>query len=369
MKQHFPSLSESIQSRSFSQSSQLDTALSDGGVLLDQDDSNPGLKDPLHPTQATGGRATDSSAKHAPNTSKTPWTTSSDHWNSGAPWDASSGTSNVTVKSPGLEVNRSGPKSSRTASNNGWGSNPSWGDDASEANSASNPYASPSASVNGHANNGPRPQPPVNPSTFAQHKRQLDYEFARHQPAPAASQANQTKNTRNAQTGATHSSINIFNQRFYDPSIPGFDAEMFFNTIIEAYVCPHPQCGYQTDTPSGLSAHLQTSHRLTDIRCPSCSKSFNTAQALIAHAESQSRRCQVRYSEQFNEMIDQFSGGFLSVKREKTYRDFGFGETAHPRGGEAGAAKPWGKGRQAQLADQLRGREAKFQAERPPGFS
>lgn len=321
-------------------------------MLLDSENLDAGLEQPLRPDP--------SAARRPGGMTSTSTSYSRNDWNSSAPWSVSSGLSDMTIQSPNIDT---------TASKRGSPWQPSA--NASSVSSASNPYASSRTSFNGEVEPSTQDQPSITPATFAEHKRNLDNDFARRNPGPVASRADQSgpdHPSSDQPEKPSSAGMNIFSQKFLDPSTTGFDAETFFNTVVEAYICPMPECNFHTDAPSSFSAHLQTRHQLREIRCPSCLKEFKTATALISHCESQSSKCTIRHSEQFNEIIDQYSGGFLSVKRETTFRDVPLGETA-PKKEEPAMEQAWGIKRRAQLTDELRGHETKFQAERPPGFS
>ena len=46
-------------------------------------------------------------------------------------------------------------------------------------------------------------------------------------------------------------------------------------------------------------------------RCPGCSRIFKTTAALVAHCESASTRCRVSDGENYAQILDEISGGFV----------------------------------------------------------
>lgn len=68
-------------------------------------------------------------------------------------------------------------------------------------------------------------------------------------------------------------------------------------------------------TPMELEKHVEDEHKIDRIRCPSCLKIFKSYTALIAHCESASSSCRIAKSDKLGQMIDEFSGGFLTAKK------------------------------------------------------
>ena len=62
-----------------------------------------------------------------------------------------------------------------------------------------------------------------------------------------------------------------------------------------------------------LERHVEDQHKIDRIRCPSCLKLFKSYTALIAHCESASSSCRLAKSDKLGQMIDEFSGGFLTA--------------------------------------------------------
>lgn len=109
--------------------------------------------------------------------------------------------------------------------------------------------------------------------------------------------------------------INIMKTRFWDPQSPDWNPERFYDSFISKYNCPFV-CEIVCETPADLCKHIDTAHRLTRMKCPSCLKYFKSATALMAHCESRGSRCQINKADDFNIFLDRLSGGFLGVKEE-----------------------------------------------------
>ncbi|OCK78887.1 hypothetical protein K432DRAFT_417708 [Lepidopterella palustris CBS 459.81] len=107
--------------------------------------------------------------------------------------------------------------------------------------------------------------------------------------------------------------LNLFRARFWDPTSPGYNPKRFWDVTLEVYMCPFPHCEAALDTPFSLEIHIRNSHRMSEVRCPSCLRLFKTSAALVAHCETGLGRCQIARSSNFNQALDEFSGGFLSA--------------------------------------------------------
>lgn len=49
------------------------------------------------------------------------------------------------------------------------------------------------------------------------------------------------------------------------------------------------------------------------LRCPGCLRQYQSATALVQHAESQAIKCQVRESNEYKAAVDQITGGFVDT--------------------------------------------------------
>nr|OQO27401.1 hypothetical protein B0A51_05037 [Rachicladosporium sp. CCFEE 5018] len=122
---------------------------------------------------------------------------------------------------------------------------------------------------------------------------------------------------RNAERALATQPRDIRETRFWDPTDPSYDAERFFDPLLERYQCPFPGCDTEPVlTPTDLHDHFAIAHMRTKWRCevPSCFKTFRTASALVAHCESASK-CGVRGWGGLKTMLDTATGGFLASKR------------------------------------------------------
>ncbi|KAL2037468.1 hypothetical protein N7G274_009749 [Stereocaulon virgatum] len=81
------------------------------------------------------------------------------------------------------------------------------------------------------------------------------------------------------------------------------------------YHCPFTGCKANYLELNDLLYHLTSGyHQGTDHRCLKCLKIFKSAQALIAHMESNSERCRMKDTYGFGNVLHVVSGGFLGVK-------------------------------------------------------
>ncbi|KAF3039260.1 hypothetical protein E8E11_005904 [Didymella keratinophila] len=106
--------------------------------------------------------------------------------------------------------------------------------------------------------------------------------------------------------------INIMKTRFWDPLSPDWNPERFYDSITSRYNCPFV-CELTWATPADLNKHINSDHRMTRMKCPSCLKYFQSATALMAHCESRGSKCQVNKADNYNIFLDRASGGFLGV--------------------------------------------------------
>lgn len=64
----------------------------------------------------------------------------------------------------------------------------------------------------------------------------------------------------------------------------------------------------------GLIQHLKSpAHMKTKLRCPGCLRQYQSATALVQHAESQAVKCQIRDSQEYKLAVDQITGGFVDT--------------------------------------------------------
>lgn len=66
---------------------------------------------------------------------------------------------------------------------------------------------------------------------------------------------------------------------------------------------------------NSLRNHLKSpAHSHVRYQCPSCLQFFGSATALTAHSESQSRRCHIRDTDDYNQYLDQLTGGIAEAR-------------------------------------------------------
>lgn len=99
-----------------------------------------------------------------------------------------------------------------------------------------------------------------------------------------------------------------------DPGNPYFDAEKYYSSIIEQYICPKLGCGKVFKTSGRLVGHLRSpAHGDKTYRCPYCLKMFKTLTAITSHAESSSMNCRIRETDGYNAFLDQLTAGMVDV--------------------------------------------------------
>ncbi|KAI9794947.1 MAG: hypothetical protein M1833_007321 [Piccolia ochrophora] len=101
----------------------------------------------------------------------------------------------------------------------------------------------------------------------------------------------------------------------WDPDSKTFRPMEFLHPITGRFCCPHPNCSAALKSIDAFKAHLKSPAHLPDsIRCPSCLRLFKSTTALVQHCESSSSRCDIRYSDGFNQALDTITGGLLETK-------------------------------------------------------
>ncbi|KAK8249167.1 hypothetical protein IWZ00DRAFT_574234 [Phyllosticta capitalensis] len=106
---------------------------------------------------------------------------------------------------------------------------------------------------------------------------------------------------------------NPFLLRFWDPEHPEYDAERFFNNTIGKYICPLKKCEAHFFEPSKMTEHLQGKHIITQVRCPTCLKLFDSCSSMLAHCENPGSECHVARTREYYKVVDLYSGGFLKA--------------------------------------------------------
>ncbi|OAL40342.1 hypothetical protein AYO20_00078 [Fonsecaea nubica] len=95
----------------------------------------------------------------------------------------------------------------------------------------------------------------------------------------------------------------------------GLEIEKYWDSIGQVYSCPTAKCKRQFKTPADFKAHLLSSaHIGGQVTCPSCLKRFTTTAGWVAHTSSASKRCDIRNSANFNQVMRELTGGLLGTQ-------------------------------------------------------
>ncbi|KIY01656.1 uncharacterized protein Z520_01792 [Fonsecaea multimorphosa CBS 102226] len=93
------------------------------------------------------------------------------------------------------------------------------------------------------------------------------------------------------------------------------DHEKYWDSIRQVYSCPTIKCKRQFRTLAEFQQHLLSSaHIGGQVTCPSCLKRFATTAAWVAHTASASKRCDIRNSANFNQVMRELTGGLLGTQ-------------------------------------------------------
>ena len=93
------------------------------------------------------------------------------------------------------------------------------------------------------------------------------------------------------------------------------DIEKYFDPIRQVYACPTIKCKRQYKTKREFQDHLLTSSHIGgQVTCPSCLKRFPTTYAWVAHSESASKKCDIRNSANYNQVMREITGGVLGTQ-------------------------------------------------------
>ncbi|KAF6819148.1 DNA polymerase subunit alpha B [Colletotrichum sojae] len=94
-----------------------------------------------------------------------------------------------------------------------------------------------------------------------------------------------------------------------------FDARKFYNNYSRKFKCPQKSCTKTFDTAPALVAHMKSSisHYNAKLQCPGCLRWFKDASSLTAHSESETNRCSIRHSDNYRVYLDQLTGGMADV--------------------------------------------------------
>lgn len=93
------------------------------------------------------------------------------------------------------------------------------------------------------------------------------------------------------------------------------DPWKYFDPLQNAFICPGQKCRAKYATAKAFDDHLTTSaHVGGKTVCPSCLSKFNTTAALISHCESGSKKCTIRKSVNYNQVMRELTAGLLGTE-------------------------------------------------------
>ncbi len=88
-----------------------------------------------------------------------------------------------------------------------------------------------------------------------------------------------------------------------------------YNDLTKKFECPGRKCGGSFDTVEGFDAHLTSNaHVGGRTVCPSCLSKFASTMALVAHCESPSKRCNIRNTANYNQVLREITGGLIGAE-------------------------------------------------------
>ncbi|KAK5210751.1 hypothetical protein LTR47_001471 [Exophiala xenobiotica] len=124
-------------------------------------------------------------------------------------------------------------------------------------------------------------------------------------PSVRAADPNPAANFKRLITMPAHSIISSTNR---------LEFERFWDSLRQEYVCPGEKCHRGFKTRLDFQKHLLSSaHVGGSVTCPSCLKKFATTTAWVAHCESASKKCDIRNSADFNNVMREVTGGVLGT--------------------------------------------------------
>jgi hypothetical protein len=96
---------------------------------------------------------------------------------------------------------------------------------------------------------------------------------------------------------------------------PILDPSNHYNDLTRKFECPGLKCGGSYTTIEAFTAHLTSSaHTGGRTVCPSCLAKFASTMALVAHCESPSKRCNIRNSANYNQILREITGGLIGAE-------------------------------------------------------
>jgi hypothetical protein len=89
----------------------------------------------------------------------------------------------------------------------------------------------------------------------------------------------------------------------------------FWDHVCQKYVCPGPRCHQSFKSALAFQNHLASSaHVGGTVVCPSCLKRFASTTAWVAHSSSASKKCNIRQSADYNNVIREITGGLIGTE-------------------------------------------------------
>lgn len=88
-----------------------------------------------------------------------------------------------------------------------------------------------------------------------------------------------------------------------------------YHSLTKKFECPGQKCGGNFDSIEAFNAHLISSaHVGGRTVCPSCLCKFTSTMSLVAHCESPSKRCNIRKSANYNQVLREITGGLIGAE-------------------------------------------------------
>lgn len=95
---------------------------------------------------------------------------------------------------------------------------------------------------------------------------------------------------------------------------PVLDPMNCFQPLTNKFECPGQNCGESFDSIEAFNDHLTSpNHAGGPTVCPSCLRRFGSTMALVAHCESPSKRCIIRRSSNYDQLLRDITGGLIGT--------------------------------------------------------